>query len=73
MKIIRKTTTYGLVYVESEQYRVVAYAGGGYGRMIRQGPALPWRLLRPGEEIPTEIEIALCDKAGLTPQPREKR
>jgi hypothetical protein len=49
----------GLRWAKHGQYRVVAYAEGGYccQRHV-QGPG--WCLLAPGQEMPADVERALC-------------
>jgi hypothetical protein len=53
----------GLRYATLEPYRVVAYAEGGYC----QQKAAPegWRLLRACEEMPADVERALCAALGI--------
>jgi hypothetical protein len=57
------TSAIGLDWARSGDWRILAYAGGGYARMRRLG--VGWCLLHEGEEMPEEVERALCATLGI--------
>lgn len=61
--IVTGTTPVGLRYAATTEYRVVAYAMGGYAR-FRWTPTM-WCLFPTDEQMPLETERALCAALGI--------
>ncbi len=57
----------GLWWAKCQGWRVIAYARCGYSchRWVDDDEGGDWRLLLPSEQMPLDIERALCAELGV--------